>query len=325
MSEEQLHDKIEQFLLLELSPDEATAFEAEIENDAALKTQVEKQRLALLGLERLATFDLKEKFDTWEAEIHTTESPGNAPTPRAFNVWKWISTGLLALLAVAVLLLVKQRPDKETGPVKTDSQDSLIALTAEFQRMKDQRDSLMSAPKIAEDSLLQVRLLLLQEELEQKDRQIRVLQNKGNRPNRQYAALFVPAFKEYNTRGDDDVLITNIKKAYNAQNFKQADALILTIPKDDPRREELIYIIPYVFFYVGKYEAAIPELLKLKEEEQYEASRIDWYLLLCYTADMQKHGVKAGMLLKEITSKPGHEFYGEAKKLEARLRADGVL
>lgn len=325
MSEEQLHDKIEQYLLLELSPAEATAFEVEMEQDATLKAQVERQRLALLGLERLATLDLKEKFRAWDAETDAPEVPGNVSLPRAFNVWKWISTGLLALLVIAVLFLVKHQP-KDTTPAKADNRDSLVALTADFRRVKSQLDSLLSLPRATGDTTLQGRLRAIQEELARKDRKIRVLQNKGGRPNREYAAQFAPAFEAYNPRGGQDAVIAEFKKAYNARDFKQAETLLASIPENDPKQEFVVAFLPFVLFYQQKYEEAIPPLLLFKSQgNDLEAQKVDWFLLLCYTADMQAHGIKAGVLLKEITGNSRHLYYEDAKKLEAKLKADGVL
>ncbi len=86
MDEDLLHEKIEAYLLGQLPADEVEAFASRIAADAGLAKQVEIQRAALLGLERLAERSLHAQFNRWDKTLDAVQ-----PGPKSQSFWRWIS------------------------------------------------------------------------------------------------------------------------------------------------------------------------------------------------------------------------------------------
>jgi hypothetical protein len=68
MVDDILHDRIEQYLLGNLPPDECAQLENEMKANPQLAEQVALQRLAINGIQRLAARDMRKKFELWNKE-----------------------------------------------------------------------------------------------------------------------------------------------------------------------------------------------------------------------------------------------------------------
>lgn len=337
-----LHDKIERYLLGELSPEEIAGIETEMAADPELKQQVEIQRLGLLGLGRLAGRDLQQKFAVWDAELDASNHPESRRfSEKPVNIWKWATAGLLVLLAVTVFLLLQKRPpvakpseeyDSATAMTALTQRDSLIViLKADYQKTQEQLNVLLAQKTTAgvrKDSLEQLQIRRLREELVRKDAIIRRLE-KGGSPGDSHkiamnAAPPVSKFvEEATTRGsfdDGDATLAAALKAIENQHFQEAERLLKGVPQNDPLQLQVVHLLPYTLFYGQKFDAAIPAFIELKNQDRFETKTADWYLLLCYVSNMEKYGMKAGVLLKEILIDPEHPYFEAAKRLEARLR-----
>ena len=72
-------DRIEAYLLGQLSPGEARAFEQEIAQNPALATEVDKQRVELRAMELLAEAELRANFQDKKRKSPGRRNPGAGP------------------------------------------------------------------------------------------------------------------------------------------------------------------------------------------------------------------------------------------------------
>ncbi len=320
MAEEHLHDTIEKYLLGELSVQTRERLEVDMSKDPALREQVELQRLGLMGLQRLAAADLRQKFDQWDEDI-------DVPTPSInpnHNRWFWTAVTLFLLLITGTFWhfwqmgKVQQRPAQEL--LDAMRRDSIIAaLRTGFQQKNDSLLSLINLPNAAKDSILILKIKRLQEEAGQKDKLLHDLELQHRTGKPQIAMQFATPSNTA-TRGDgeaSDPTLTAEKKAFDAKDFAESIRLLKRIPANDPRQAEVIQRLPYSLFYAQDFEAAIPAFLDLLDADQFEEANVQWYLLLCYVATGQK--AETRLMLHTILNNKNTKYHQKATDLKKAL------
>jgi len=320
MAEEYLHDTIQKYLLGELPPLEREHLEANIDSDPALAEQVEIQRLAYMGLQRLAAADLRQKFDLWDDELDTPTLPQTPPPiqPNHDKLWIWTAVILLLLLLVGAFAhfwQVKHTRNSEKSEVA--QRDSIIAvMRIEFQQKQDSMSVLLSLPK---DSLSVLEIKRLQEEIDRKDKSLRDLESK-RRAGKPLIALQYAQPSNTNTRGGSrgtDPVLTDEAKAFKAKEFAESIRLLKSIPANDSRQAEVIQRLPYSLFYASHFDAAIPAFIDLLEVDQFKEIDVQWHLLLCYVAIGERSETR--YLLHAILKNPKHKYYQQAIDLKKAL------
>lgn len=315
MDEQQLHDKIAQYLLGELSATEKARFEAEIASNPQLAEQVAFQRIAFMGLDRLAGAELRQKFDAWDDE---PDEPDNPPPP-APSYWKFAAIGLILLLASGIFWYFSQvRPAlqaKAAERAEISRRDSLIqALEAEAARKQMQLNQLLEQ-NTGVDTSAQSEIRQLRRELEQMENTLREQgKNKGQRPMA-YAAPPAPTF---GTRGDTDGDLKAAVAAFDKGRYAEAERILKNIAPDDAAAQRsVVKYLPYALFYNGKFGEAAEAFVRLKAADRFEAKTAEWYLALSYANDGRKAHARA--VVAEIVKNDQHPFYAEALALEKRL------
>ncbi|MEN0004000.1 MAG: hypothetical protein AAF798_07650 [Bacteroidota bacterium] len=112
MSPNNAYDKIEAYLLNELSEHEREAFEMELSTNVELVKEVELHRVEHDAMELLIAEETKQQFKAW---LDEGQAPATAtPTPQKDNSrWLFMGVLLVGLLAIAAYLLFS---DKEQAP-----------------------------------------------------------------------------------------------------------------------------------------------------------------------------------------------------------------
>lgn len=329
MAEEHLHDTIEKYLLGELSSAERERLEADIKGDPALFEQVEIQRLGLMGLQRLAAADLREKFDQWDEDLDVplllTASPP-PPLPNR-NIWVWTTAVLLLLLTAGAFWhfgqIKKERAIQEQERQEVALRDSLITvLQADYQRKANELTALLGMPSNSKDSIALLEIKRLREELDRKDQVLRNLESRRTAANLQIAMQLAPP-SDIKTRGSGDSgdpTLDAVQKAYDAKDFSEAVRLLKSIPTNDSLRQtQVSAILPYALFYAQRFQEAIPEFRNLwAEDEVYEAMNAQGFLLLCYIAEGKTS--EARQMRLTILKNPKHKYYPMANKLTDDLK-----
>lgn len=318
MVDAKLHDRIEKYLLGKLSPTESAKIEAQIASDPTLLEQVEIQRIGLIGLQQLAADDLRRKFAEWDAELDANQAPqpetSTAPKTK-INTWMWVSIALFILLAVALVLYFQQLiQSQKTIAHEIAQRDSVILLLQNEIQQKD-----------AELSVLKEQTPTGNDSLAQKDgSQIRESQNQAPRdlqkpaPSKkpQIAMQYAPSYSAPSLRGDfssDDPVLDRAVKLFEAQSYSESARVLKSIPGDDPRQAQVNRMLPYALFYGKEFQAAIPAFENLMKIDRFEVMSAQWHLLLCYVAEGQDD--RARKLLDEVLKNPEHKYYKDAVKL----------
>ncbi len=328
MADKNLHDTIEKYLLGELIPSEREQLEADIAIDAKLFKQVEIQRLALLGIRRLAAADMYGNFDKWDKEIDTPSSPSPpAETKTTGKVWIWASTTLLLLLLAGAIWhfgeIKKIKNTQQQENQEIARRDSIImALRAEFQQKEEELSDLLKRTELGKDSTLNAEIKRLREELDQKDKAMRALESRNTQGSRQFAMQLAQK-SNMSTRGDigsDDPTLAAANKAYNNSKFEEAIRLLNSIPKNDPRQAQVVQLMPYALFYAQRFQQAIPVFINLWEQDpDFEAMNAQGYLLLCYIAEGKS--LEARQMRLTILQNPKHKYYKWANEATSILKS----
>ena len=315
MVDENLHDKIEQYLLGQLPPDESARLEADMAADPALAEQVAMQRLALIGIQRLASSGMRAKFDKWDADLDAppaTDSPPAADPAPARNPWIW-STIVLLLLFIAGALwhfgqVNKERGERENERRQIAFRDSMIAvLQADYRAKAAELEALMRT-KLGSDSLTLLEIKSLRDELNRKGKALRELEQRRPTGNRQVAMRLAPPPTRLRGSSDDDPILDAARQAYEKPDYTEAVRLLKSIPPSDPRQAQVTQMLPYALFYAGRFQEAIPAFRHLREQdEENEAMNAQGYLLLCYIAEGKMPEAKQMQLV--IMQNSRHKFY----------------
>ena len=328
MAEKYLHETIEKYLLGELPPADSARLEADMATDPQLYEQVEIQRLALIGMQRLAAADMYERFAKWDEEIDTPlPSSSSPPASGVYRArWKWSAITLLLLLLAGAFWHFRQigklNDARQQEQRELTQRDSLYAaLRLEYQQKEEALDTLMKKGAGARDSLSQEQIKHLQEELKEKDKALRAFEVQSA-AGRQFALNEAPKAPNMKTRGNgenEDPILGAAKESYTNSDFKEAIRLLKSIPPDDNRQVQVTKLLPYALFYSKRYEEAIPAFTRLWEQnEEFEAMNAQGYLLLCYIAEGKYSEARQMRLI--ILQNPNHKFYQTAKDATSILR-----
>lgn len=325
MDDQQLHDTIEQYLLGTLPPAESARLEADMEQDAALFQQVQIQRLGLMGLQRLAGAELREKFDRWDDDLD--DGPPQAPTlspgpSQPTDVWRWSTIALILLLATGIFWYwVKIRPVQQQQAAEQSEitrRDSLIrALETDIQAQQSTLNNLLRQSQSGADTALQSEIKRLRSELDQKDQTL-FEQKKGGAPRNKPMAYAAPKPPKFSKRGGEGV-IAQAEDALDNGRYAEAEKLLKGIgPGEAALQKDVTRLLPYALFYQGKYGEAAIGFIQLKTEDKFSVKTSEWYIALCYANEGRT--AFAQQALTPILDNPKHPYYDDAVKLRDKLK-----
>lgn len=314
MIEEELQNAIEKYLLGEMLAEERQRFESAMAADPELREEVEIQRIGLLGLQQLAASDLHKKFAEWNRELDAK------PLPKTeISGWMWASAALFLLLMATVFGHLQQqnktREREEQEKQQTAQSDSAVAA------LQTKLSNLL-AKGAFKDSLTQLEIKRLREELDRTNQAPHKQKNDPNAANRKIAFAYDFPSKFASTvrsgsKEDPVSVVTLAAKAFDTGQYSTAERLLKSIPPDDPRQDEVIKILPYALFYNEKFGEAAAAFAELQQRDKFEAQKAEWYIVLCYVAEGRE--AYAQKALSKILGTPQHKYYEDAKKLKSTL------
>lgn len=323
MGEESLQDRIEKYLLGELSPIESEQIETDMGTNPELAERVEVQRLGLMGLQRLAAKDLIEKFEQWDNDLDDPIPPTTLPSTKpTYILWAWATAILLLVISTIAfwhffqMEKMQQIQDSKNKEIlQRDS--SLLAIHHEFQRLQDSLATWMGQPR---DSISAKEIKRLQDELDDKDKLLHDLESQ-QRVGKPEIALQFAGPRNETTRGPqkrNDPTLAKEETAFEAGNFSESLRLLKSIQMDDDRQELVKKRLPYALFYAKDYEAAIPAFLHILETDQFEEANAQWFLLLCYVATGQESEIR--LMLHVILNSKNSKYHQKAIDLKKELK-----
>lgn len=327
MVDERLHDRIEKYLLGELSSEERARLEEEMANDPEVREQMEIQKLALMGIKEYAASDMREKFRQWDRELDEKFLAFPTPGDRSarFRFLAWAAALLLFLLATLTIMYIQQtkkvRKNEEWKEREMAVRDSLIlALKTGILEKQAELNSIRSDHP---DSLFLRELRLLREEVSRMEQKVRELEKLRLLRNKQLALALAPEPESSIplTRGESEgmhPLLDAAFTAYDSARFEDAVNLLQNIPPSDTLlRPGVLQVLPFALFYSGRFKGAAATFTELMNTGRYEKKRAEGYLMLCHLALDQS--MEARKILSSIQKDAAHPFYQQALKLKPVL------
>lgn len=333
MIDQALHDKIEAYLLGDLPPAEADAFEKQIANNPELAEEVELHRLILPVPDRLAELDLQQDFARWQRELDAIDPPPKSPPPAPKPGYAkfWLAAPVLLLLAGAFGLW--QYYEGRIARERAERQRLEQALEAEKRKSDTQ-----------EQEIRQLREDLLRLQQTAPGPAIKPATPPGR--NQQAAAVQPPA-PEWTQLADQeliayaDVMLESLRgrgvrsdaggeelvdKADTAilnKKYREATKLLTRVKADDPLYPKSLEMLAYVYFKRKLYAQAVDAYRKYRVFDG-DTDKTDWDLCLFYLADYQRYRSEFQELLNKITGDAKHPRRDKALALRDALAEKGI-
>lgn len=314
MIENNLYDKIDNYLLGKLSIIEAEEFETQMKVDSELKEQVEIQRISHLGMERLATLDLKKKFAEWEVQqnkLNELESGSSFQSNKRIfkSNSRWVAPAIAAsivcIVVVGGILGWFQHSDVSPTVVKVVPKTRLDSLQTEEQVVITDTDE----PLIKEP-------IPTRQKSDSKDK---------DQANYDALATIVYIEEDFNQTlmgVEDDDVISPYAEAVKLYHSKEYSAALKLLKKPDQNQEqEYLYLRGYTYYKLKQYDKAAHDFNRFRN---YKISdrKIDamWCEVFCLIHLMPSSKSRLSKILNEITEDPSHTYYQRAKLLQAELK-----
>lgn len=336
MIDQALHDKIEAYLLGDLPPADADAFEKQIANNPELAEEVELHRLILPVPDRLAELDLQQDFARWQRELDAIDPPPKSPPPAPKPGYAkfWLAAPVLLLLAGAFGLwqyyegrIARERAERqrleqalEAEKRKSDSREQEIRQLREdllrLQQTTPPPTTKSATPAGDNQPVAATQApapdpewveLADQELIAYADEMIESLRGRG--------AASDKAGEELVRQADTAIVNKQYRKAMN---------LLIRIKADDQTNyPKALEMLAYVYFKRKQYPRAVDTYLKYREFDG-DIDKTDWDLCLFYLADYQRYRSEFQELLNKITGDAKHPRRNKALALRDALAKKGV-
>lgn len=297
--------KIENYIKGKLPPDEAAAFEKEIENNPELAEMVEMQRFEEEGMEQLVEQDLREKIREWD-KIHI--SKGNNKKGGNFKRFLGISLLIVAILAAIYFLFTKKndpapgQPNPVEETQKPETNDNTPAVQPE------------EPPKPEEPEKKNIPLAEIEKE--------RLAERKND-----FIALAETSYSkdEKLLRGDrsddkESILAPGLEAFANGQLETAIREFNKISKTSHPTEYEIAReYLAHAYFQNRQFNRSARLFESLAEDNQYSKGEFEWYQLLSLVGDYISKKSQADDLLQKIISDDLHSYQQSASDLKAAL------
>lgn len=310
---EQLFDKIENYLKGNLPADEAAAFEREVEADPGLAEMVDMHRFEREGMEFLVEENLKEKIKKWEAH---PPGKGNGRRGGGFY-WGW-GIGLIAIALVAFFTFffdrsappeegaapgletpeLDQQPEQNiTPPVESQTHSKDIPIANEDKQGKE--------PSATE------------EPQEPQNEYLALAESFHSLPDNLSTRL-----KSSETESTENILAPGLK-AFGEGRFDLAIQEFSKIsPELNPAEYQLAReYLAHAYFEEGQYAKAAEIFEAIaNQSSMLTHDRAEWYLLLSFLPDYSHNEAKVNALIEKMLDPDySHNYYSKAAELKEQL------
>jgi tetratricopeptide (TPR) repeat protein len=316
---EQLFDKIEDYLKGKLPVKDVAAFEKEIATDSALAEMVALHRFEQEGMEYLVEKDLTQKLKDWE-----TKPPEDQGKKNDRNSFGRYGFGLLIIIGIAAIFFWNQNPgsggnqdpvkeviEVKENPVETPSNNPNIEIPEEEPSKKNR--------EIAETKEA--------EKKQSTPKRDPVIPTQNN-----YLALAetthsIPDNLSSGLRSTDPEDKQNVLSAgLKAFSADQMDKAIVALSKIDKEKnpneyEQAQEYLAHAYFKTGHYKQAAAIFQSISDQSKMIThDRAEWYLVLSLLPDYKNNKTEIDSFLEKMIAPESYHNYAEsAAKLKAEL------
>lgn len=328
-----LHEKIEAYLLGKLPPQEAAAFEADIQNDPQLAEEVELHRLILPVPDRLAELELHEDFARWRSEMEPDPPPEQLSAKRrryftvamailllllsagAFWLWRHYEAQLAHEREERIRLekelgtekLRRENAERENGQLREDIRN----LQAPDKPVKTSPGGgegngnpvVVTPPPIPEPEYVEI---ADQELIAYADDLLESVRTRG--------------------KGSDDKsegLIVKASSSIADGKYRDAQRHLAQIRDKDKMYYTSLEMLAYVYFKRKQYTQAVNTYLQYRKFNN-DTDKTDWDLCLFYLGDYQRYKSEFQSLLQKIINDDKHPKRDKALALRDTLANKGI-
>lgn len=329
MIDQALHEKIENYLLGKMTPEEAASFEADIENDPQLAEEVELHRLILPVPDRLAELDLRQDFTRWRDEMEPDPPPAQpSPQTRYFNIWSAVI--LLLLLAGAFGIwqyyetqLAEERSEririeKELEAEKLRSEN----LEKETRQLRNDILEMQKSPVIVTPpSPAVVKPPPVPDTLKKEPEYVAL----ADEELIAYADNISETLRTRGARSEakGEELADKADTAIVNKKYRAALNLLTQISSDDPMYPKSREMLAYVYFKRRQYSKAVEAYRKYRTFDG-NTDKTDWELCIFYLADYPRYKSEFQPLLQKILDDAKHPLQSKAGTLRQALADKGI-
>ncbi len=298
MSDEQLHEQIEDYLRGLMPEEEEAAFQARMEADPALAAAVNKHRAALIALQLSAEAAMREKIAKWDKkhfEGNTTQEQ-NPGAQKPLIMLPWLKWGSILTAVVLLVYFLTRPPDK---PLEAPAQPNLI--------------SPPPAPAVQNEQPAKEELPKPAPEPEPRRLTAIAIVKDASKPFRGGGGL-----RNNNQGSKPDTMATAITLL---QNKQENEALKILNACRSCKALDAAQWRGHAYFRLGSFESAIKEFTFWKKNGYSEAGP-QWYLFLATYAnnkmpeDIYRNSLNA---LKD----PSHPYHRDFLELTQKLKDAG--
>ncbi len=325
MNDSITYDRIESYLLHQMSEEERQAFEAEVKASPALSEQLERQRLEHKIMEVLIEDDLAGQIKKWHSEgtlaATTTPKTSSNESPSSSRQGRSKLIGGILLLLLLVVIVIWQVPSRKEQLVREHSTeedlvDSTPKVPTSLEPSVDEAKTKI-APTVPIDSIEEPQSRPTEEKAEPR----KPMADVSATNYRDLALAFrEPAnFESYNKvfRNPEESKLDQALAALEEDQYEQSIDQLSALLQEDSTDLNALFYLGIVHFESGQYQQAIPFLKATAQSQHLFFEHAAWKLILAYLHDSKIEEAK--QLLKTIAEDEDHEFYTKGKELQERL------
>lgn len=296
MSDEQIHEQIEDFLRGLLPEEEEAAFRARMEADPVLKEAVNRRQAALLALQFSSEEAMRDRIARWEQKSPVEHSPSkqNPASREPLRILPWLKWGaMVTVIALLVYFLTKPQGKPEAVP----EQPVLISPSKDGAAQNEA--GAKEALPITQPEPPRLTALAIVRDASKPFRAGTNLRNNSQEAKQDTIAMAIDLLQK--------------KRVKEALNVLNACRSCKALDKAQWRG--------HAYFQLGNFERAIQEFTFVLENG-YNKGEPQWYLFLaCYANDKKPEDIYLNNL--NALKNPAHPYHPEFLEVEKKLKKAG--
>lgn len=296
---EELFNKIEDFLTGSLSQEDAINFKKEIATNSTLAGLVEQQRLEKIAIEELIEEEMRDKIMNWSNEVPINKK-------KKGNVLYIVMGSILFLISSLYFIF---------PPVPRDVAKTDLAIKKTESNQLDSTNQIDTTSKTLET----INPTPKPNDIIQNQPAPNSLNSKKDYGPIAMAIYSPPAFLE-NTKSsiqNNENFLNKAIIAFKSKNFQECKEILEN--EDITNNPEAEETLAHTYFNLGEFQKASVIFKQKYGSSTFNKDQPQWYWLLALMANYDQNKSIVDQIINEIESDPNHNFYKQVLKLKEEL------